>query len=517
MLLVALACGGFNPDPDDPSPDTLVLCPGTFRSALQPWVDYRQRQGHQILVIAPAKTAYAIHQQIKQLARLHPLRHLVIVGDAVAGKGGDPGAVIPADYQIAMVNVQFGAEPDIATDNTYADLDGDGLLDLTLGRIPVDTSQQLREFVQKVIAYETSTDHDLWRRRINLVAGVGNFDPLIDKMIENTSRRMITDLVPASYETSMTMTNWQSAYCPNPLQFSETVVRRLNEGCLFWVYIGHGWRDRVAPMQVGRHKFPVLDTRSAAQAHSAHGSPIAILLACYTGAFDQPDDCLAEVLVCQGNGPVACLCGSRMTMPYGMATLSYEIMHEYFQQDHQTLGEVILAAKRNLARNRIENDYRQMIESMGQAFSPNPQWLPLERHEHLLMFHLLGDPLLRVPRPGTLDLQAELAEPRLVEVTGNAPEPGRLIVEVCYQRDRLRFRHDRRKSFETDPKELAAFEETYRRSNDLVCVAEVVQVPAGDFRVELAVPSDASGDCHVRGFLAGDRQAWAQAVPLTLR
>jgi hypothetical protein len=48
-------------------------------------------------------------------------------------------------------------------------------------------------------------------------------------------------------------------------------------------------------------------------------------------------------------------------------------------------------------------------------------------------------------------------------------------------------------------------------------VAEVVQVPAGDFRMELAVPSDASGDCHVRGFLAGDRQAWAQAVPLTLR
>ncbi len=499
--------------------DTLVLCPQAFQAALQPWVAYRQQQGHRVLIVTPSGSSFAIQQQIRQVAAIHPLRNLVIVGDATNDNGQGKLATVPTDYKIAMVNVQFGGEPDIATDNSYADVDSDGNLDLTLGRIPVDTPEQLTQFIDKVIAYETKSDFGLWRRKINLVAGTGNFIPVIDSVIANTSKRLITDLIPACYETSMTFTNWQSTYCPDPRRLSSCVVDRLNEGCLFWVYIGHGLPDCVAPMEAGRFTFPVFDNQIARRAQTADGSPIAVFLACYSGAFDLKKDCLGEVLVCQPRGPVACLCGSRMSMPYGMATLSYEIMNEFFAQEHSTLGEVILSAKQKVAANKIDNEYRQMIEDLGQTFSPRADLLPLERHEHLLMFHLLGDPLLRVPRPAPMEMKAELGLDQLanIQVSGIAPADGELVLDLAYKRDRLRFRPDRRKAFDSSRTELAKYDETYRKSNDLTCVTQTVKVTRGEFNAVLPVPAEASGDCHVRGYLKSERQAWAQAVPITLK
>jgi hypothetical protein len=525
-ILLALLAGAMlgmsaaaAPVVDDTAADTLVLCPDAFQTVLRPWVEYRQKQGHRVLVLAPAATSFGVQRQVREVATKHALRNLVIIGDAFNDKSQGKFAIVPTDYKIAMVNVQFGGEPEIATDNPYADLDGDGKPDLALGRIPVDSPDQLEQYIRKVIAYETTKDFGPWRRKINLVAGTGNFDPIVDRVIENASKRLITDLIPAAFETSLTLTNWQSNFCPDPRRLSTTVVERMNEGCLFWVYIGHGLPNSVAPMQVGRRSFPVLDNRVAVQARAASGLPIAVFLSCYSGAFDRREDCLGEVLVCQPAGPVACLCGSRLTMPYGMALLSVELMDEFFGDEEATLGEVFTRAKRKLAGHSADGEYRQMIENLGQSLSPTPDLLPLERHEHLLMFHLLGDPLLRVPRPSPLALAAALSTgaSHEIRISGTAPEAGNLTVELCYKRDRLRGRTERRKEFNPDQAALAAYDEVYRQSNDRICISRSLPVAAGEFQTSLAIPQGASGECHVRGYLQSGRQAWAQAVPIDLR
>ena len=38
----------------------------------------------------------------------------------------------------------------------------------------------------------------------------------------------------------MTYASLASPYCPDPRKFHDTTIGRFNEGCLFWVYIGHG-------------------------------------------------------------------------------------------------------------------------------------------------------------------------------------------------------------------------------------------------------------------------------------
>ncbi len=54
---------------------------------------------------------------------------------------------------------------------------------------------------------------------------------------------------------------------------------------------------------------------------SSGAAPIAIMLACYTAAFDQPQDCLAEQMLKAEGGPVAVYGGSRVTMPYAMSVM----------------------------------------------------------------------------------------------------------------------------------------------------------------------------------------------------
>ena len=55
---------------------------------------------------------------------------MLIVGDAAAdAKAGGPQLCIPTHLAEAKVNVVFGSEPQIATDNWYVDFDDDGVPD----------------------------------------------------------------------------------------------------------------------------------------------------------------------------------------------------------------------------------------------------------------------------------------------------------------------------------------------------------------------------------------------------
>ena len=75
----------------------------------------------------------------------------------------------------AKVVARFGSEPTIASDNGYADLDGDALPDLAVGRLTADTPAELAGMVGKILAYERSVDFGPWRRNVNLMAGLGGF------------------------------------------------------------------------------------------------------------------------------------------------------------------------------------------------------------------------------------------------------------------------------------------------------------------------------------------------------
>ncbi len=482
------------------SPDTLVVCPAAFQRTMLKWCDYRERQGHVIKMVAPPLGVKELKQTIRWFAKSGSLRHVLIVGDV-----GDRNHLnVPTDFVKARVNVLFGSDPEIATDNPYADLNSDGLPDLSIGRIPLDTVAEIDNYIERIIKYESPSRKQQWQRRINFIAGVGGFGSMIDGLIEQTTKTIITDLVPSEYETSMTYGSWCSPFCPDPRRFSEVAISRFNEGCLFWIYIGHGSRTALDRVRMPDRSHLILDNQTVQKLNCIEGSPIALFLACYTGAMDHPVDCLAETMLRQDGGPIAAICGSRVTMPYAMSLLSLEMVHEYFHGEVETLGELTLLSKQRMVKGSANNPkYREMIEGMGQVFSPAPQLLDLERLEHAQLIQLIGDPLLRLKRPDRLELQVKHVPVigNQIQVSGVSQQAGDLMIELAYPRDRFRERPRRRANYDPSNESLSEYQRTYEKTHDLVWVTKTISVGAGPFKATLPIPAEIRGDCIVRGML----------------
>jgi hypothetical protein len=315
----------------------------------------------------------------------------------------------------------------IATDNYYADLDDDSSPDLAVGRLTADTPDELTAMIEKIIAYERNDDFGLWRTRINFVAGAGGFGLLADKLIERVAGNIIRRHVPASYQNTITYSAWQSPPS-QPDRFREKVIERLNEGGSYWVYIGHG--DERNLVSASRSRFArwdtVFSTSDVGRLNPIGGATIALFLACRTGGFDKREDCLAEELLRAPEGPVAVIAGSRVTMPYAMSILGLGLLTETFENRRATIGEVFLHAKRRLLppssahrvglatvvavssafelapTNAVPITLRMAALRVVRLLGTLPADLMQERAEHVALFNLFGDPLLRLRHPPPL-------------------------------------------------------------------------------------------------------------------
>ena len=513
LLLSILICAA-----DPPAPDTIVVCPESFLPALQPWLEHRSKQGHRFAFVSNLDSDRQIRDAIRRTAQSKTVKSVLLVGDALPQNADPPQQLrarsVPTHFAEAKVNVRWGSEPEIATDNYFADLNDDQVPDLAIGRIPADSPDELRRIVAKILRYESSQNHSLWRRKINFVAGVGGFGKVADSILEMTTKKFLTSGIPPAYATTMTYASWRSPYCPDPRRFHQCALDRLNEGSLFWIYIGHGHKWNVDRVQVPGGSFHILGNQDTARLRCKNGSPIAVFLACYTAAFDQPQDCLAEEMLRADGGPVAVLGGSRVTMPYAMAVLGTAMMDECFQQQRPSIGEMILHAKRRLAQKpaapsaddpQAALDDRQLLDAIASVISPAPNLLDEERREHLLLFNLLGDPLLRIKHPQrfTLTSAEEVMAGENLQLTGHCPIGGRCTIELVCRRDLLRTPGPVRRTYDPSPAALSAYDKDYYAANDHRFASFTAKFAGGDFRTFLPVPDQARGPCHVRVHLEG--------------
>jgi hypothetical protein len=497
---------------DTGGPDTLVVCPRDFRAALEPWLALRRQQGHVCHVLEPRPSADELRRDVVAAGKSGKLRFIVLVGDVPSEASRRASSTlnsIPTFQERARVNVAWGSESRIASDQRYADFDGDGVADAAIGRLTADTSEELALVVRKILAYEQSAGAGLWQRRIHLVAGVGGFGVVADAAIEAATRMLVTTGIPSSYAITMTRASWRSPYCPDPRDFRDTTVQGLNEGGLFWVYMGHGQRQFLEPLRVPGKQYEILSVRDVPRLRCVQGAPIAVFLACYTGAFDDRDDCLAEELLRRDEGPVAILAGSRMTMPYGMSVLANCLLHEAFVEQRPALGEIILHAKRSAVSEKNLSRQRQALDAVAALVSPQPALLADERREHALLMNLIGDPLLRISRPqvARVETASRITAGQPVEVRGTSPVDGKCTVELVVRRERLTFVPPERKSYVENDRTRGEYRETYRRANDPCLAATTTLCRRGEFTARLSVPSNAQGPCHVRVFVHGDSQS----------
>lgn len=487
--------------PSMPAADGLVVCPPAFRAALEPWVEHRTAEGLTIRVVESAATAEEVSENLERSGLSRRTRFVLLVGDCriSAADRADAAVEVPTHYRLPGPTARYGTTPTLAGDAPYGDLDGDGVPEVAVGRMPVNTPDQLAGLIERIIAYEASSDFGPWRDTVQLTAGVGGFGILADAAIESATRAVLTSSLPTSIRMAITYASPSSPFNPGPGEFFPAVLRRYREGGLFWVYMGHGnvtELDRVAGPEGPRAVLAADDVELLER--SADGAPIALLLACYTGAFDAGEEALAERMLLSDGGPIAVLAGSRVTMPYGNALAAQGLIQAVYHERAERLGDAWLYAQRELATDAADEEElaerRKLIDMLATALTPSPDLLPPERLEHVHLYNLLGDPALRLQHPESISLTA----PRSVtsgasfEVAGVAPHAGTLTVAVCPLPG----------SADVDP--TASRLERYEQANCVdIARVEIPDQAAGRFRVELTLPPSLRGSVRLVARMEG--------------
>jgi hypothetical protein len=503
-VLIALASGASIQG----ATDTVVVCPGEFREALAPWLEFRNSQGHSVQLVSNEGTPHQILERIRNAGEPTTVRFVLLVGSANPRLGLDPDVrrrSVPTHYQTAKVVDRWGPEKEIATDNWYADFDGNGVPDAAIGRLTVESADELRAVVKKILAYEKQAGFHRWRSRVDFVAGASGFSPVVDALLETTARQIISTGIPAAYETKFTYANWHSPFCPDPRLFHVTLLDRLNEGCLFWVYMGHGRPTGIAPLRLPGGNVRCLDCGDADEMHCTDGPPIALFFACYTGAFDSRQRCLADEMLRAGGGPVAVIAGSRTTMPYAMTVFGSELIDQCFRYHAATLGEALLGAKRRLVGTGSTGwDSRRLVmDALAKAVGPNGSDLAAERLEHLAIFNLIGDPLLTMHFPHEMQIaapQSARAGDQIL-ISGTSPCSGDCTIELITDQDNDNA-SKQRSHFDPSADALAEYQRIYEQANRPPLCSTLTTVAAGRFTGSLQIPPTVGGNCKLRAFVS---------------
>jgi len=542
-----------------PAADVIVVADDGFRDALTPWVEMRQGEGLTIAFCSPHSDRDAMATVIRGLAKTET-RYVMLVGDAPSfasqdadrDRNGAAGRLvrIPTFYLPSKSTAAHGSTPTYPTDLPFGDFDFDGFNEASVGRLPVVAPEQLSGLVTRILAYERSQDFGLWRRRLQLTAGVGGFGALVDGAIESVTRTVLTSVLPPDAKPQIAYASPGHAFCPIDEPFGEAVMSRYRSGARFWVYAGHGSVDRLdfltrasddsgslTPGETsrtssdGRWRVESLlhnQNTSLLVAHPAR-APIAVLLACYAGAYDAPGDCLSERMLLTPGGPIAVISASRLTMPYGNARFGLGLLEAAYQPiDHlssaERLGDAALAAVRRLQRDHapVESDTpvsttQMMVDGLAALISPAGSDLAQERREHAGLYQLFGDPTLRLQRPEPLEMtivDSEDPEPQdpakdstnqpSVCVRVTSPIGGTLIVCV-----------DRPLGSVNDSSDTATH---HSEGDPHRCTIGQVQLPIQigvDGLATIPIPPQWSGAVVVRGFVQGIG-GWASGATKTI-
>jgi hypothetical protein len=281
-------------------------------------------------------------------------RYVVLAGDGTYDYRGHKGFddnLVPA----LMVSTPHGL---FACDGAYAELDGDGLADLALGRLPADSPAELRTVIAKLMAFEGKPAAD-WPPRMLLATDNADHGGQFGRASEAVWQQM-----PRGWEGR------RVDLAGAPLAESRTLLfSALDDGVQFFNYFGHAGMDRLAAEGL-------LTLSDVPGLGNGDCLPVLTAMTCVMGQFSVPGyDCLGEALLLSPSGGVAAVWApSGMSLNEPAKALCEAVYAAVFEQGHTVLGAALQAGMAACAK--------------GQP-----------RHTQQI-YNLLGDPALHVAGAG---------------------------------------------------------------------------------------------------------------------
>jgi len=348
--------------------DYLLIAPREFLPAARPLIELRRSQGLRVKAAAMESIysefgfgettprairdflAYAYHDWKRP-----SVRYVLLVGDGtydfkdylVTGvKNRVPPAILKTTYLWT------------ASDPSYAAVNGDDILpDLAIGRLPAASIEEVEAMVAKIVAYERGKAVPEGNPVVLIADNpdrAGDFEANADELASGV-------LAPWSVQKIYLSKLGEQAT-------RAAIVEAFNEGSSLMSYVGHGgihlWADE-----------NVFNTEQASSLTLQPRQPLLLTMNCLNGYFHFPYfNSLAEELVkTDGKGAIAAFSPSGLSLNEPAHRYHQKLLQELFSGRHRRLGDAVMAAQAAYAETGA---------------------LP----ELLSIYHLLGDPALRLPK-----------------------------------------------------------------------------------------------------------------------
>ncbi|RPH99318.1 MAG: hypothetical protein EHM72_11370, partial [Calditrichaeota bacterium] len=357
--------------------DYLIITHRRFMksASLQQLVSLRQSQGLQALVADVQDVydefnfgqpgSYAIKDFLKwafDYWQAPRLRYVLLIGDGCYTRytaTGDTLDLVPVHMRQTMV---YGAA---ASDFWYSLLTGDDEIpEVSIGRLPVRSEDELNRFVTKIVQYETNPPPGDWQNRLLIIGGNGG-----DFRSQGIA---LSKTIPLPFNTRMLFTVRDQSQEDPYFGGTSDLLDYFDLGCNVITFHGHGggaiWADN-----------GLLRFEDGNRIYTGGKSPFVLSMTCFTGSFESPGvESLADALLFSTfEGAIAMLGASGVGWTWNDYFLQTELMKQICAFPQLTLGEQLMAGKISY----------QVHYKTSQAVSQINQ------------YHLLGDPATRLHLP----------------------------------------------------------------------------------------------------------------------
>jgi len=323
--------------------DYLVISHPDFLGGLAPLVQAREAQGWTVKVVDvnDVYQAYsggifdphAIQAYIADAAHQLGVRAVLLVGgdtyDYLDHLGLGSVSFIPTLY----TNTRWGATFS-PSDALMADIDGDRVPDVAIGRLPVRTSAELAAEIRKILDYEKA-GHALTA----VFAADGDEDnaPFTEQSEALASR------LPQGWQVSRAFIDTKGLDGARA-----ELLGALNGGVSLTTYVGHSGPNSWT--------FDGLFTTQDASSLTNSGMPtIVSQWGCWNTYFVDPEaDTMAHALMLDGDRGAAAVVGATTITTVDADAVFAPLLQDELVQPGVTVGEAILRAKKKLAQSHPE-------------------------------------------------------------------------------------------------------------------------------------------------------------------
>lgn len=422
-------------------PDGVIVTPRAFRPAAEELAEFRRSQGLSVRVVEVEKIynefsggvpdMRAVRDYLKFLYDRAPsedrmIRYALLFGDGHVDyrrltRPGLTNWIPPYETRESLLQIATYTSDDYfgLLDDEEGTWEWGGSqavsserVDVGVGRLPVQSLQEARAVVAKLIRYERPETFGGWRTRYMMVADDGPNGASDDHDLHTQNMEAVGPVISREADGLEQVKIYGQSYQAETTSEGRRIpgarsemIRGLDRGVLVWNYTGHGsWRELAAED---------LFTLEDVPAMTNGGRPtIGVTATCSWGHWDMPDrQSGAERMVLRPEGGAIAMLTTVRVVFTSTSLSSYNVGL------NRALNEMMLQREEGGTPRRLGDVMRLTKNTRAGSQGNNRK------------FNLLGDPMTRVGLPRREVRITSVGGLELADTTARLPAMGRVTVE----------------------------------------------------------------------------------------